>query len=129
MSLDVLQPDTYAERQTLPRITWTPESQDLHVNLVALNRNEGIGEHVNQTLDVLLACLSGDGILTVDGDTVSLQPGTVALISAGAKRGVVTGNYGMRYTTCHRKRGGLIPTMTSRPRPNAESSLSGTSAE
>lgn len=97
------------------RIRWTPESSDLHVNLVDLRAGEKIGTHVNTALDVLLTCLDGDGTLLVDGEETSLHPGTIALIPKGARRGVIAGERGVRYTTCHARRGGLIPTVTERP--------------
>jgi quercetin dioxygenase-like cupin family protein len=81
------------------------------VNLVVLHGGEAIGEHVNQTLDVLLTCLAGEGGLHVDGKHVPLTPGTVALIPLGTRRRVVAGDSGLRYTTCHRKRGGIMPTI------------------
>lgn len=115
MATDVIQPDSYASAETiLPRIAWTPESTDLHINLVSLNAGEGIGEHVNQALDVLLTCLAGSGELHVDEDIIPLIPGTVVLIPMGASRSVVANDNMIRYTTCHRKRGGIMPTVTSR---------------
>jgi hypothetical protein len=39
-----------------------------------------------------------------------MEPGSIALIGKGSTRGVVAGPSGVRYTTCHRKRGGLMPT-------------------
>lgn len=110
MPLDVLQPDAYSPVRDLPRIAWTPASDDLHLNLVSLKPGEEIGDHVNQTLDVVLTCLAGSGTLTADGEAVTLHPGTIAMIPQGAQRRVVAGNDGLRYTTCHRKRGGLVPT-------------------
>lgn len=97
-----------------PRIAWSPESSDLHVNVVVLKPGESIGEHVNASLDVVMTCLAGEGTLTVDGEDIAFSPGTVALVPTGAIRGVVAGNNGVQYTTCHRKRGGIMPTVQSR---------------
>lgn len=102
-------PDTDA-----PRIAWSPASSDLHVNVVVLKPGEGIGAHVNATLDVLMTCLAGEGTLTVDGTDIAFSPGTIALVPTGAQRGVVAGNNGIAYTTCHRKRGGIMPTVQGR---------------
>lgn len=96
------------------RIRWTPESSDLHINLVDLRAHEEIGEHVNTALDVLLTCLDGGGALVVDGESHSLSQGSMALIPKGARRSVLAGDGGIRYTTCHQKRGGLMPTVRSR---------------
>lgn len=115
ISANIIQPGAYASPDThLPRIAWTPESTDLHVNLVALGANEEIGEHVNESLDVLLTCLTGDGEIRVDADVIPLTAGTVILIPMGAQRHIVAGNNTLRYTTCHRKRGGLMPKMKKR---------------
>lgn len=111
MRADVLQPEDYAADRDLPRIAWTPASTDLHLNLVILTPGEEIGAHVNQTLDVVLTTLAGNGTLVVDDEPVPLQPGTIALIPQGASRHVVAGDNGLRYITCHRKRGGIMPTL------------------
>jgi quercetin dioxygenase-like cupin family protein len=100
--------------RSLPRIAWTPESTDLHVNLVALDAGEEIGEHVNESLDVLLTCLVGQGELRIDDEAIPLGSGTVCVIPMGSRRRIVAGNNMLRSTTCHRKPGGLMPTIQSR---------------
>ena len=92
------------------RIRWTPESADLHLNLVDLRPGEEIPAHVNAALDVVLTCLDGSGTLVVDGDNIAMAAGSVAVIARGSTRGVLAGPDGIRYTTCHLKRGGLMPT-------------------
>ena len=114
-STNFLQPEFYASADhDLPRIAWTPESTDLHVNLVTLGANEEIGEHVNESLDILLTCLAGEGHIRLGEDVIPLTAGTVILIPMGAGRHIVAGNTMLRYTTCHRKRGGLMPTPAKR---------------
>jgi quercetin dioxygenase-like cupin family protein len=115
MAADVIRFADYGSpSRSLPRIAWTPESTDLHVNLVALGAGEEIGEHVNESLDVLLTCLAGEGELHIDDDVIPLASGTVCVIPMGSRRRIVAGNNMLRYTTCHRKRGGLMPTVQSR---------------
>ncbi len=97
------------------RIMWSPKSDDLHINLVDLRGNEEIEDHVNEALDVLLTCLAGDGTLVIDGESVSMVTGSVALVPKGARRAVIAGPDGMRYTTCHRARGGLMPSVKRNP--------------
>lgn len=113
MRTEVIQPADYTD-PSLPhaRIRWTPASTDLHLNLVDLRAGEEIGEHANTALDVVLTCLDGGGALLVDGDRIRLVPGSVAMIPKGTRRTVIAGTDGIRYTTCHQKRGGLIPTVT-----------------
>lgn len=115
MPIDAIHADQYRTPETPHRrIRWAPESSDLHVNLVDLRAGEAIGEHVNTALDVLLTCLDGKGTLVVDGEETLLRPGTIALIPKGARRGVVAGEGGVRYTTSHARRGGLMPTVGGR---------------
>lgn len=96
------------------RIRWVPETDDLHMNVVHLRPGEEIGEHVNAALDVIVTCLQGDGTISVDATGTSLQPGSIVLIPRGANRHIVAGDSGMVYTTVHRKRGGILPTVSAR---------------
>lgn len=96
------------------RIRWVPETEDLHMNVVHLRPGEEIGEHVNAALDVIITCLQGDGVLTADDARTAMQAGSIALIPRGANRHIQAGDQGMVYTTVHRKRGGILPTLPSR---------------
>jgi quercetin dioxygenase-like cupin family protein len=111
MPADAIHADEYHD-ESAPhrRIRWTPESADLHLNLVDLRAGEEIPPHVNAALDVVLTCLDGSGLLVVDDDNIPLHPGSIVLITKGSLRGVLAGPEGIRYTTCHVKRGGLMPT-------------------
>jgi quercetin dioxygenase-like cupin family protein len=110
MPVDAIHPDDYLRDESPHRrIRWTPHSNELHLNLVHLRAGEEIGEHVNAALDVVLTCLDGSGTLVVDGDNIPMMQGSIALIARGSARGVIAGPGGMRYTTCHTRRGGLIP--------------------
>lgn len=116
MPIETIHADDFGTPETPHRrIRWAPESADLHVNLVDLRGGEEIGAHVNTALDVLLTCLGGAGTLFVDDEPVPLQAGTIALIPKGARREVLAGEGGVRYTTCHIRRGGLMPTVGGRP--------------
>lgn len=112
-----MKPDDFA-LDDLPtehvRNAWQPETDDLHMNVIVLRPGEQIGEHINQTLDVVVTCLRGSGTIAVDQDRIDVEPGSIVLIRQGARRDIQAGNDGMVYTTVHRKRGGLIPTI-SRP--------------
>jgi quercetin dioxygenase-like cupin family protein len=104
----------YDGERALPRIVWTATSDDLHVNLIALAPHEEIGEHVNAHLDVLQTGISGDGTLVIDGEEIPFGAGSVVLIPRGAMRGTRAGADGLRYVTCHRRRGGIMPTVQRR---------------
>lgn len=115
MPLEIIQPASYRKSETPHRrIRWAPASDDLHLNLVDLRACEEIGEHVNDALDVVLTCLDGSGTLTVDDQQAPLEPGSIAVIPKGSYRAVTAGESGIRYTTCHQRRGGLMPTIGSR---------------
>lgn len=96
------------------RILWTPPCGDLHLNVVALDEGESIPDHVNETLDVILTCLDGSGALRVDGTEHLLEAGSIVVIPRGANRSVSASDEGIRYTTVHRRRGGIIPTVQSK---------------
>jgi mannose-6-phosphate isomerase-like protein (cupin superfamily) len=104
----------HATGEPSPRIVWTGTSDDLHVNLIALGPGEEIGLHINQQLDVLLTCIDGAGALTIGDEEIPLGSGSVVLIPKGARRGTRAGDEGVRYVTCHRRRGGLMPAVQSR---------------
>lgn len=110
---EILHPGDYTGK-TLPRVPWKPESTDLHVNLIALEPGAEIAPHVNAMLDVVMTCLDGEGLIIIDGEEIPFTPGTVAFVPTGASRGVVAGDNGIKYTTCHRKRGGIMPSATRR---------------
>jgi len=95
-------------------VQWALEaSDDLNANLVVLGAGGGIGEHVNDAVDVVLVVLAGSGRAIVDGEEVALAPHVVAHLPKGARRQVVAGAEGLRYLTVHRRRGPLAI----RPRP------------
>src|SRR5690554_111234 len=93
------------------RNVWQPDTDDLHMNVLVLRAGEQIDKHINQVLDVVVTCLRGSGTITIDDKSVDVEPGSIVLIRQGAKRTIESGPDGMVYTTVHRKRGGLMPTV------------------
>lgn len=98
------------------RNVWQPDTDDLHMNVLVLRAGESIGHHVNQLLDVVVTCLRGSGTITIDDETITVEPGSIVLIRQGADREIEAGPEGIMYTTVHRKRGGIMPTMA-KPSP------------
>jgi quercetin dioxygenase-like cupin family protein len=88
----------------------TLRSDDLDVNLLAFAAGEGVAEHANAEVDVLLVGIAGEGIVTVDGRTYSLRAGQAVLVPKGTRRGTLATADRFSYLTCHRRRGGLQPT-------------------
>ncbi len=89
---------------------WSLNCEQLNVNLMRLSTGEGIAEHVNGELDVLLAVFAGGGELTVGGEAHALAPGVVVIVPRGARRAIRCLQGPLVYLTTHRQRGGLLPT-------------------
>lgn len=88
---------------------WSLNVEQLNVNLMRLSTGEGITEHINGELDVLLAVFEGEGQLTVDDELHELGPGVVVVVPRGARRGISCLRGPLVYLTSHRQRGGLLP--------------------
>lgn len=96
------------------RNVWQPATDDLHMNVLVLRAGEEIAPHVNQVLDVVVTCLHGSGTIVVDDERAYVVPGSIVVIPQGKYRHIEAGERGMVYTTVHRKRGGLMPTISGR---------------
>ena len=89
-------------------------SADLNVNLLAFTGEDGIEEHVNSEVDVLLVAMDGEGVLTVDGEEATMAAGQVTIIPKGASRSIRASGDRFAYLTCHGQRRGLMPTVRAR---------------
>ena len=90
---------------------WTRQSDDLNLNLLNFSEGEGVQEHVNREVDVLLIGVAGAGIVTVDGEPRPIREGMLLLVPKGARRSTRALSERFAYLTCHRKRAGLWPTV------------------
>src|SRR5262245_11138267 len=90
---------------------WSMNSEQLNVNLLRLPTGDGIAEHVNNEVDVVLVIFEGSGDLTVDGVTYPLSPGRVLLVPRESTRTMRCTAGPLIYLTCHRRRAGLMPSM------------------
>ncbi len=87
---------------------WTLEGgRDLNAHLVRFPPGEGVGEHVNDQVDVLLVGISGIGTLSVDGAERPLASGTVVLVPKGVRRSILSASDSFAYLTVHQRRGPL----------------------
>ena len=87
-------------------MVWTLEQLgDLNANLVRFPAGGGVGEHVDEEVDVLVVGVSGSGVVEVDGQEHPLRAGTVAFVPKGARRSTRAGAGGFAYLTVHRRRG------------------------
>ncbi len=97
-------------------LIWSGTSEDLNSNLLVFANGNGVDVHVNNEVDVLVICLLGEGTISIDGADEPFAAGDVVILPKGAARGFRAGNGKMAYLTCHRRRGGLWPTIPARPR-------------
>jgi quercetin dioxygenase-like cupin family protein len=87
---------------------WTlDESGDLNANLVRFDARGGVGEHVNEELDVVLVGVAGSGFARVSGEEHPLSAGKLVFVPKGAERSTVALSDGFAYLTVHRRRGPL----------------------
>lgn len=92
-----------------PGAAWTHQSDDLNANLLVFPAGDGVAEHVNAEVDVLLVGVAGEGIVALDGDRYVLRAGSALAVRKGARRGTRAVSDRFAYLTCHRRRGGLLP--------------------
>ena len=89
-------------------VIWSlQESRDLNVNLVQFSEGEGVGEHRNDEVDVLLVGVSGSGEVRINGTLHCLSSGTLILIPKGAQRSTYGTSADFAYLTIHQRRGPL----------------------
>jgi DNA-binding MarR family transcriptional regulator/uncharacterized cupin superfamily protein len=86
---------------------WGLASRDLNATLLSWPAGEGVAEHVNDELDVLLIVTGGAGTATIDGQAHRLRPQDALLIRQGARRRIQAARDGLRYLSIHRRRPGL----------------------
>ena len=96
---------------------WSHAGSDLNANFVLFNGDQGVAEHSNDEVEVLVVALLGAGFIAIDGQRHPLAPGQVIAIPAGARRAIGSAGEQFGYLTCHRRRGGLWPRGI--PRPDA----------
>src|SRR5215203_1273057 len=89
-------------------VVWTLEgSEDLNANLVRFGAGGGVGEHVNDEVDVLIVGVSGSGLVGVDGEEHPLSNGVIVFVPRGARRYTRALSEDFAYLSVHRRRGPL----------------------
>ena len=89
-------------------VVWTLEgSGDLNANLVRFEAGGGVGEHVNDEVDVLVVGIAGSGSVSVDGEEHPLSNGVMVFVPRGASRSTRAASEGFAYLSVHRRRGPL----------------------
>jgi quercetin dioxygenase-like cupin family protein len=86
-------------------VIWTLDaSSELNVNLVRFGTGEGVGEHLNDEVEVIVVGVSGSGIVTVDREEHALSAGMLVFIPKGARRSTVSTSEDFAYLTAHLRR-------------------------
>lgn len=89
-------------------VVWTLESSsDLNANLVRFGAGQGVGEHVNDEVEVVFLGVSGSGVIAVDGEERSLSAGKLVFAPRGVRRSTLGVSEDFSYLTVHRRRGPL----------------------
>lgn len=89
-------------------VIWTlVTSDDLNANLVRFGADGGVGEHVNDEVDILLIGMAGSGVVAVNRVEHRLYPGALVLVPKGAGRSTHSVSDDFSYLTVHRRRGPL----------------------
>ena len=87
---------------------WTLEGgTDLNANLVRFGAGGGVGEHVNDEVDVLIVGVSGSGLVGVDGEEHPVANGRMVFVPRGARRYTRAVSGELVYLSVHRRRGPL----------------------
>jgi quercetin dioxygenase-like cupin family protein len=86
-------------------VIWTLDtSSDLNASLVRLGTGQGIGEYVNDEVEVIILGVSGSGSVTVDREEHAPTSGTLVFMPKGARRATVSASEDFAYLTVHRRR-------------------------
>ena len=86
-------------------VIWTLDTvSDPNANLVRFGTGQGVGEHVNDEVEVIVLGVSGSGIVTVDREEHALSSGILVFMPTGARRSTVSTSEDFAHLTVHRRR-------------------------
>ena len=89
-------------------VQWSlSDPSQLQANLVHLEPEASIGEHVSDDVDVIVVVLAGSGILDGGDGQLELHVHHLVHLAAGVPRALRAGQDGLTYLTIHRHRGGI----------------------
>ncbi len=97
-------------------VVWSLEAgSDLNSNLVCFGAGRGVGEHVNDEVDIVFVGVSGSGFVETDGWENVLEAGKLVFVPKGARRSTQGASEDFAYLTVHGRRGPLR--IGARPEP------------
>jgi quercetin dioxygenase-like cupin family protein len=104
----VTDPSSHADLGALaagaaPGSAWQAEAGDLRARLVVLAPDGELSGHVNREVDLVLVGVSGGGVVTIEGNDVTLGPGVAVLVAQGTHRRVGAGSEGLSLLAVHRR--------------------------
>lgn len=103
-------------------VVWALDaSEDLNANLVRFGAGRGVGEHVNNKVDVVFVGVSGTGLVEVDDRAHVLEAGKLVFVPKGAKRSTRGASEHFAYLTLHGRRGPLRIEAKPEPKPTRKS--------
>lgn len=85
-------------------VLWGLASDDLNVNLVAWPAGDGVGQHTNTEVDVLIVVIDGALSVDLDGQAQLVGAGQAIVVPKGATRALTASAGGVRYLSVHRRR-------------------------
>src|ERR671910_1512070 len=89
-------------------VLWTLDATgDLNANLVRFGTGQGVEEHINDEIEVIVLGVSGSGIVAVDREEHALSAGILVFVPKGARRSTVSASEDFAYLTVHHRRGPL----------------------
>jgi quercetin dioxygenase-like cupin family protein len=89
-------------------VIWSLEAgNDLNANLVRFGAGRGVGEHVNDEVDVVFVGVLGAGFVEVDDRGHALEAGKLVFVPKGARRSTRGASEDFAYLTVHGRRGPL----------------------
>ena len=88
---------------------WSLSSEQLNINVLRFGTGEGIAPHINNEVDVLIVIVEGEGALTLGDEEHRVHTGEAVFIPCGARRAIRCTSGTLAYLSCHRRRGGLMP--------------------
>jgi quercetin dioxygenase-like cupin family protein len=89
-------------------VVWALQgSSELNANLVCFGVGDGVGDHVNEEVDVIVVGVAGSGSVKVDGRELPVSEGTMIFIPRGTRRSTRATSGDFAYLSVHPRRGPL----------------------
>lgn len=80
------------------------QSEDLNANLVRFPTGGGVGEHINDEVDLVIVGVSGSGEILVGEERHDIRSGMLVFVPKGARRSILSGSDDFAYLSIHRRR-------------------------